>query len=109
MLTSCNMMKKTYPTDGDQQNDTTIQTDSLRVRLELTTTMHAIIYEMNTHLEYCSDSCLSLCNSIKIRYVSMFILSTLFHNMFQPNWPSSGVQGMFKESSLLSFGCIRCF
>jgi hypothetical protein len=40
-------------------------------------------------LEYCSDSYPSLCNSIKIRWVSMFLLSALFHDMFRPNRPSS--------------------
>jgi hypothetical protein len=33
----------------------------------------------------------------------MFLSSSLFRNMFRPNWPSSGVQGVFKESALLSF------
>jgi hypothetical protein len=58
---------------------------------------------LNGKLEYCSDSYPALCNSIKIRYVSMFLLSALFHTMFRPNWPSSGVRGVFKESALFSF------
>jgi hypothetical protein len=33
----------------------------------------------------------------------VFHVSALFHNNFLPNWPSSGVQGVFKESALLSF------
>jgi hypothetical protein len=33
----------------------------------------------------------------------MFLLSALFHNMFRHNWPSSGLQCVFKESALLSF------
>jgi hypothetical protein len=43
-------------------------------------------------LEHCSESYPSLCKSIKIRWVSMFLLSALFRNMFRPNWPSAGVR-----------------
>jgi hypothetical protein len=50
-----------------------------------------------------------LCNWIKFRQVLMFLLSALFHNMFRPNWPSSGVQGAFQESVLLSFWSNRLF
>jgi hypothetical protein len=55
------------------------------------------------HLEYSSDSCPSLYNSIKIRKVLVFLLPALFQNMFWPDWPSSVIKGVFKESALLSF------
>jgi hypothetical protein len=42
-----------------------------------------------------------VCNCIKIRSDSVLRLSALSHNMFRHYWPSSGVQGMFKQSAFL--------
>jgi hypothetical protein len=66
---------------------------------------------MRSH-EYRSVSYQSSCNSIKIRWVSLFLLPDLFHNIFRPNWPPSGVQ--FVLRSLLCFlfdilGASTCF
>jgi hypothetical protein len=47
----------------------------------------------------------SLCNPIKIRWVSMFLLY-FRTTLCVPVW-SSGVQGVFKKSALLSFCCIQ--
>jgi hypothetical protein len=78
-------------------------------------------YELNVYVisakesvfkgKCCSDKWVLsvLCNYIKIRLVSMFLHSGLFHNKFRPNWPSSGVQGVLKESALLSIWCTRRF
>jgi hypothetical protein len=34
-----------------------------------------------------------------VQHLSLFVYWTLFHYMFRPNWPSSGVQAVVTEDS----------
>lgn len=52
-------------------------------------------------LEYSSESYPSSWNSVKIRSVSTFLSSALFHIVFRPNRPSSDVENVLDAS--------RCF